>query len=109
MKLLAKLRGKRGRVFKIDFQKAFDSMDWDYLNFVMEKMEFHKKWKGWISICLNSTIVSILVNGSPTSKFRMEKGLRKSDPLSSFLFLIVAEGFNVLMIQALELGHFKGF
>lgn len=52
--------------------------------------------ESWINICLNSAMVSVLVNEIPTSEFKMEKGLRQ-------------EGFNVLMRKVVELGHFKGF
>jgi hypothetical protein len=41
--------------------------------------------------------MSILVNGSPTNDFKVSKGLRQGDPLSPFLFLIVAEGLAGMM------------
>lgn len=53
--------------------------------------------------------MSVLVNGSPTKKFRMRRDLRQGDSLSTFLFLIVAKGFNMLMKRAVDLGKFNGF
>ncbi|PNX66623.1 ribonuclease H, partial [Trifolium pratense] len=53
--------------------------------------------------------MSILVNGSPTADFNVGRGLRQGDPLSPFLFLIVAEGLAGLMRKAVELGKFKGY
>jgi len=49
------------------------------------------KWILWIKACLESSSVSILVNGSPTKEFSPLKGLRQGDPLTPFLFLIVGE------------------
>ncbi|CAJ2655849.1 unnamed protein product [Trifolium pratense] len=75
----------------------------------MLKIGFHEKWRRWISECLKSASISVLVNGSPTKEFGMGRGLRQGDPMSLFLFLIAAEGFNLLMRKALELGKFSGF
>lgn len=52
--------------------------------------------------------VSIFVNGSPTVEFVMEKGLRQGDPLSAFLFILVAHALSVMMREAVEKGMFKG-
>ncbi|XP_071707952.1 uncharacterized protein [Rutidosis leptorrhynchoides] len=59
-------------------------------------MGFGSKWRGWIRTCLKSASISVLVNGSPTCEFKMERGVRQGDPLSPFLFIITAEGLNVL-------------
>ncbi|GJT58171.1 RNA-directed DNA polymerase, eukaryota [Tanacetum coccineum] len=60
-------------IFKVDFEKAFDSVRWDYLDDILNKFGFGVKWRGWIQGCLNSAMVSILVNGSPTSEFKFHK------------------------------------
>ncbi|PNX61152.1 receptor-like kinase, partial [Trifolium pratense] len=87
-------------MFKVDFEKAYDSVDWKFLDFVMSKMGFPEKWRKWISECLTSASISVLVNGSPTKEFIMGRGLRQGDPLSHFL---------LLMRKAVELGRFDGF
>ncbi|MCH89299.1 putative ribonuclease H protein, partial [Trifolium medium] len=53
--------------------------------------------------------MAILVNGSPTVDFKVGKGLRQGDPLSSFLFLIAAEGLTRMMHRAVDLNEYKGF
>lgn len=52
--------------------------------------------------------MSVLVNGSPSGEFKMEKGLRQGDPLAPFLFLIVAQVLNGLFMNVVTLGKFKG-
>lgn len=47
---------------------------------------------------MGSAITSLLVNGSPTNEFNLERELCKGDPISPFLFLIVVEGFNAMLI-----------
>ncbi|XP_058746332.1 uncharacterized protein LOC131619227 [Vicia villosa] len=53
--------------------------------------------------------MSVMVNGSPTKEFKVERGLRQGDPISSFLFVIVAEGLKGLVNKAVENGDFAGF
>lgn len=78
---------KEAILFKVDFEKAYDSMDWKYLDWIMEQMGFECKWREWILECLSSKTVSLLVNGSPTKEFKVGRGLRQGDPLSSFFFI----------------------
>ena len=67
-------------VFKIDFEKAFDSTSCSFLDEVMRQMNFGCKWRGWISGCLKSAFVSILINGSPFKEFSMGEALDKVTP-----------------------------
>ncbi|XP_071740790.1 uncharacterized mitochondrial protein AtMg01250-like [Rutidosis leptorrhynchoides] len=95
-------------IFKVDFEKAFDSLNWDFLMEMMRKMGFGCRWRKWILACLKSASISILVNGSPTNEFTIERGVRKEDSLSPFLFIIAAEGLNYLTKKEVEEGLFKG-
>lgn len=56
-----------------------------------------------------SSSMSLLVNGSPAEEFLSKRGLRQGDPLSSFLFAIVAEGLAIIVNQAVSVGMFRDF
>lgn len=98
----------KGIILKLDFKKAYDSVNWDFLLSKPMNMGFGCKWVSWMKECISSAGVSILVNGSPTPQFTPEKGLRQGDPLSPFLFNIVTEGLNVLLTRAKDMGLIRG-
>ncbi|GJT46364.1 RNA-directed DNA polymerase, eukaryota [Tanacetum coccineum] len=72
-----KYKRKQTMIFKVDFEKAYDSVRWDYLDDVLNKFGFGSKWRDWIHNCLHSSKGSILVNGSPTGEFHFRKGLKQ--------------------------------
>ncbi|KAK2389767.1 hypothetical protein QL285_063335 [Trifolium repens] len=89
-------------LFKVDFEKAYFSVHWGYLDAVMGKMAFPPLWRKWMRECICAATASVLVNGSPTEEFPFQRGLRQGDPLSPFLFLLVAKGLNVMMSVMVE-------
>lgn len=95
-------------LFKVDFDKAFDSINWGFLDSNLKIMGFGDKWRAWIKGCLESSKASVLINGNPTKEFSISKGVRQGDPLSPFLFIIVMEGLSAAMKVACEIGVFKG-
>ncbi|EOY02885.1 Uncharacterized protein TCM_017287 [Theobroma cacao] len=70
---LIKKEKTEGLILKVDFEKAYDYIDWGFLDFIMAKMGFHEKWRGWIHECISTVHMSILVNGSPSKNFRMRR------------------------------------
>jgi hypothetical protein len=70
-----KKKKKKIMLFKVDFAKAFDTVAWNYLLKCLEFMGFGNKWISMIKACLESASSSILVNGSPSKEFMIERGL----------------------------------
>ncbi|GJW45433.1 putative RNA-directed DNA polymerase, eukaryota, reverse transcriptase zinc-binding domain protein [Tanacetum coccineum] len=105
----AKKAKKHLMILKVDFEKAFDSLNWSFLFSILKQMGFSVKWRNWIHSCLNSAHASVLVNGSPTKEFKIERGLRQGDPLSPFLFILAVEALNVALLEATNNNVFHGF
>jgi len=96
-------------VLKVDFEKAYDSVDWGFLEYMMKRLGFGEKGVAWMKACVFGGTMSIHVNGSPTEELNIQRGLKQGDPLAPFLFLMVAEGFGRLMRNAVRLNLFEGF
>jgi hypothetical protein len=84
-------------------------VDWGYLDAMMSKMLFPVLWRKWIKECVTAATASVLVIGSPTYEFPLKRGLRQDDPLLPFLFLLAAEGLNVMMKSMVENNLFTGY
>lgn len=91
-----------GVVLKIDFEKAFDKIKWDFVFEVLRSMNFDPKWVDWISAVFHSSKISILVNGSPSPEFSPSQGLRQGDPLSPLIFNLVGEVLAKMLEKAAQ-------
>ncbi|GJT31588.1 RNA-directed DNA polymerase, eukaryota [Tanacetum coccineum] len=101
-----KAKRKQSFVIKIDFEKAYDSVRWDYVGDVLSKFGFGEKWCGWIHEFFRSSRGSVLVNGSPTIEFQFYKGLKQGDPLAPFLFILVMESLYLSFKRVVDAGMF---
>ncbi|GKE10802.1 putative RNA-directed DNA polymerase, eukaryota, reverse transcriptase zinc-binding domain protein, partial [Tanacetum coccineum] len=103
-----KKRKKKMLLFKVDFEKAFDTVSWKYLDFMLHSLGFGLTWRSWIKACLESSRTSVLINDGPTSKFNVRRGLRQGDSLSPFLFIIIMEGLHVAISDSTRQGLIRG-
>ena len=91
-------------VLKLDFAKAFDTVNWRFLLSLLQHLGFSRRWLDWISLILSSASTKIILNGSPGRRICHARGLRQGDPLSPLLFVLVMEVLNALLKLANERG-----
>ena len=104
-----KRKGKLGfMALKVDMSKAYDRVEWNFLEKIMERLVFDIKWISLISCCIRTVSFSILVIGEPRGLIHPSRGLRQGDPLLPYLFLLCAEGLHSLIQQAENCGDLHG-
>lgn len=104
-----KRKKKSCLLLKVDFEKAYDTVSWNYFKFVMKSMVFNDILMKWMKSCIFTSHMSILVNGSATKDFKAHKGLRQVDPLSPFLFVQAMEGLTSLVRKSVDIGDVRPF
>jgi hypothetical protein len=100
--------GRQGVLFKIDFEKAYDKVRWDFVFEVLREKGFLETWIHQVMSTVQGGQVCINMNGERTQYFRTYQGLRQEDPFSPLLFNLVAEVLAILLRKASNLRMIKG-
>lgn len=103
-----KRHGKVRVVLKLDFEKAYDKVDWNFLFDYLNFKGFCDKWIGWIKKVVMGGIVSVKLNNQIGPYFVSHKGVRKGDPLSPIKFNFVVDCLTKMIHNAHTNGLIKG-
>jgi len=98
-----------GILCKLDIEKAYDHVNWNFLLKILEDMGFGSRWIKWISFCISSVKFSLIINGNTEGFFQSHRGLRQGDPMSPFLFVLAMEGLNHMLRTTNANRWMKGF
>ncbi|GJU60852.1 putative RNA-directed DNA polymerase, eukaryota, reverse transcriptase zinc-binding domain protein [Tanacetum coccineum] len=96
-------RGPPRCAFKVDIQKAYDTVDWCFLDRILTGFGFHPNMIKWIMACVTSTSFSISINGDIHGYFKGKRGLHQGDPLSLYLFTLVMEILTLILQRRVRL------
>ncbi|XP_052623755.1 uncharacterized protein LOC128129116 [Lactuca sativa] len=97
-----KKKGAPKYTIKIDIQKAYDTVDWSFLNRILQGFGFHPVMVQWIMACVSSPWFMLNFNCEDHGYFEGKRGLRQGDPLSPYLFTIVMEVFNIILGKLID-------
>lgn len=75
-------------VLKIDLEKAYDRLEWSFIQETLHMASFNTDWSRNIMHCVESSYMSILWNGEPMKRFKPSRGIRQGDAMSPFLFVL---------------------
>ena len=86
-----------GILITIDFQKAFDSLNHNFIIESCQKFGFPEYMITWIKVLLTNQESCVINGGTTTSYFKLERGARQGDPIAAYLFIIALEMLFILV------------
>jgi len=75
----------------LDFEKAFDRIEWDFLFKALEKLGFSRTWIHWVSSFYKEGTSAIKINGLPGPDFKLQRSVRQGCPLAPYLFILATD------------------
>jgi len=99
---------KSGVCFKVDFEKAYDSVRWSFFLDMLRRLGFPTNGYYWLKGVWSRHRYLYWSTEAPTEEFKPSRGLRQGNPLAPFLFLVVAEGLAGMVRQALRMDVLRG-
>lgn len=94
---------------KLDMSKAYDRVNQGFLLKILGAFGFSSEWINWVMCCVKTPSFSVLINGESSELFGASRGLRQGDPLSPYLFILMAEGLGRLIKSQVAVGLIHGW
>ncbi|CAA7397123.1 unnamed protein product [Spirodela intermedia] len=91
-------------IIKLDMEKAFDRIEWNFLTEVLRRFGFTDEFIDLVDACIRENHFSLLVNSTSTPFFTTTRGLQQGDPLSPTLFILVEEALSRTLSRAVTRG-----
>ena len=102
--------GTTGFVWKMNFAKAYDSLDWRFLWHVLKRRGFPKVWTNCMKQCVCTTTFAVLINGRPQEGWiHPQRGIRQGCPLAPLLFILAADTLAICTERLSIRGYHAGF
>jgi hypothetical protein len=76
---------------KLDMEKAFDPMEWEFLLRILALLGFNSTWIQWIRQCITTTSFSIMINGAPFGKFTFSWSSARRSSFSFPIFFRIGD------------------
>ncbi|GJY29498.1 RNA-directed DNA polymerase, eukaryota, reverse transcriptase zinc-binding domain protein [Tanacetum coccineum] len=89
--------GPKRVAVKVDIQKAYDTVNWQFLESILNRFGLHYKMVQWIMRCVSTSSFSICINGQSYRYFKGGRGLRQGDSISPYLFTLVMEILTLII------------
>lgn len=107
------LKSKSGKkndmlVAKLDMSKAYDRLEWSFLENMLLAVGFESRWVQLIMACVTSVTYRIKFNGEVGKSFNPQRGVRQGDPISPYLFILAVEGLTALINNAIQQKNISG-
>ncbi|XP_073051702.1 uncharacterized protein [Primulina eburnea] len=105
---MRKKSGAKGyMVIKIDLEKAFDRLSWDFIQETLTDVGLNREWIRNIINCITTTRLSILWNGEQMNWIKPDRGIRQGDSISPYIFVLCIERLSHIICQAVHNGSWK--
>ena len=100
---------KGGILVSLDFEKAFDTLEWQFIMKVLDLFNFGENVKRWIRIFYTNIESTVLNNGFTTNWIKPTRGVRQGCPLSPYLFILSVEILSNKLRQTTEINGINLF
>lgn len=103
----ARKNAPKACLFKVDLQKAYDTIEWRFLEDLLKALNFPNHFIKVIMACVTSASFTIMINGTNHGYFTSSRGLRQGDPVSPLLFVICMEYLSRVLMYIGKKKNFK--